>query len=111
MDIYGEDVKNMNEIYENLGGNGSGGIITPTPTPTSPPVTYPDTVPIKTAVHLDKIGSGEVIEIDGVAYSFEKGKEYVLQNDISYSGNYEKIGNMIKNSEIRWSRTKSSNSC
>ena len=33
-------------------------------------------------------------------YKLDKGKTYVLQNDIEYSGSYDKIGEQVKNKEI-----------
>ena len=57
-------------------------------------------IPIITAEQLLKIGTGEEINVNGETYIFDKGKTYVLQNDIEYTGSYENIANLIKNEEI-----------
>lgn len=57
-------------------------------------------IPIKTEEQLLKIGTGEKVEVDGVEYSFNTGRKYILQNDIETSKEYEKIAEKVKNREI-----------
>ena len=59
-------------------------------------------IPIFTSEQLLKIGTGEKVVINGIEYTLEKGKNYVLQNDIEYTGNYDEIADMIKNGEINF---------
>ena len=59
-----------------------------------------DTIPVKTAEQLLKIGSGEKVEVEGVEYFFNTGRRYILQNDIKTSKEYEKIAELIKSKEI-----------
>ena len=59
-------------------------------------------IPIYTSEQLLKIGTGEEIEINGVKYKFDLEKNYVLQNDIEYTGNYDNVANLIKNGEIKF---------
>ena len=59
-------------------------------------------IPIYTAEQLIKIGTGEEININGDKYEFNLEKNYILQNDIEYTGDYEKIANLIKNGKIKF---------
>ena len=53
--------------------------------------------PIKTAEHLQKIGSGEKIIIDGVEYEYNTNTNYKLMNDIDLSGiNWTPISEEMK---------------
>lgn len=41
-------------------------------------------------------------EDNGLTYTVNLGKTYVLQNDIEYTGIYDNIANLIKNNEIEF---------
>lgn len=48
-----------------------------------------DVIPIYTREHLEKIGSGEQIGINGKIYTFSKNGYYTLQNDLDLGGYYD----------------------
>ena len=57
-------------------------------------------IPVKTEKQLLKIGSGEKVEVDGVDYFYNSGRNYVLENNIETNTEYEKIAELVKNKEV-----------
>lgn len=47
-----------------------------------------------------KIGSGEELYIDGKIYQYGTGKTYLIQEDITATGDYSNISNLIKNNQV-----------
>lgn len=48
-----------------------------------------DIIPIYTREHLEKIGSGQQVEVNGKIYNFSSNAYYTLKNDIDLGGYYD----------------------
>lgn len=59
-----------------------------------------DVIPIYTANQLKKMGTDEVVYINGKEYYFAEGKIYVLQNNITFDGDFSEIQNKIDNKKV-----------
>lgn len=59
-----------------------------------------EVIPIYNQAQLKKIGSNEIIYIDGKNYTFGTGKTYVLQKDINFVGDFSSIQTLIDNKSI-----------
>ena len=46
------------------------------------------------------MGTDEVVHINGKEYSFAEGKIYVLQNNITFEGDFSEIQNKIDNKKV-----------
>lgn len=57
-------------------------------------------IPIVTSEQLLKVGTGENVEVNGILYYFGEQVNYVLQNDIEYTGSYDRIAELIENKKI-----------
>ena len=60
------------------------------------------TIPVYTQNHLEKVGKGEkayIIE-EGNFYNFTTGKTYVLQNNITFYGDFSEIQNLINTHQV-----------
>ena len=59
------------------------------------------TIPISTQEQLLKIGTGEVIKIDGNLYMLETTSKYELKSDIEFTENYQEIASVIRENNIQ----------
>lgn len=57
-------------------------------------------IPISTEEQLLKIGTGEVVEIDGKSYAFGTSNTYELKNDFEFIGDYRETASRIKENVI-----------
>ena len=57
-------------------------------------------IPISTKDQLLKIGTGEVLEIDGKLYAFGTSNTYELKNNLEFTGDYREAASRIQNNNI-----------